>query len=59
MKVVVVLVKKNFFDFCKIIGEFDSYLFKGVLDVGILLLVINDCGVIDDVFEFFKNKDVK
>lgn len=59
MKVVAALVKKNFPDFCKTIGELDSYLSKGVLDAGILSLVTNDCGAIDDVLESLKNKDVK
>ncbi|CAM1376825.1 clamp loader of DNA polymerase [Escherichia phage T4] len=59
MKVVAALVKKNFPDFRKTIGELDSYSSKGVLDAGILSLVTNDRGAIDDVLESLKNKDVK
>lgn len=59
MKVVAALVKKNFPDFRKTIGELDMYSSKGVLDAGILSMVTNDRGTVDDVIEALKNKDVK
>jgi DNA polymerase III delta prime subunit len=59
MKVVAALVKKNFPDFRKTIGELDMYSSKGVLDAGILSIVTNDRGTVNDVIEAIKSKDVK
>lgn len=59
MKVVAALVKKNFPDFRRTVGQLDMYSSKGVLDAGILSIVTNERGTITDVLEALKNKDVK
>ena len=59
MKVVAALVKKNFPDFRRTIGQLDQYSSKGVLDAGILSIVTNDRGTVSDVIEAMKNKDIK
>ncbi|AFU63995.1 clamp loader of DNA polymerase [Salmonella phage STML-198] len=59
LKVVAALVKKNFPDFRKTIGELDMYSSKGVLDAGILSIVTNDNGSVNDVLDALKAKDVK
>lgn len=59
MKVVAALVKKNFPDFRKTLGELDQYSSKGVLDSGILSVVTNDRGTVNDVIEALRAKDVK
>ncbi|AEO97033.1 clamp loader large subunit [Salmonella phage vB_SenM-AKM_NP4] len=59
LKVVAALVKKNFPDFRKTIGELDMYSSKGVLDAGILSIVTKDSSSISDVIDALKNRDVK
>ena len=59
LKVVAALVKKNFPDFRKTIGELDVYSSKGVLDSGILSIVTNDRGSVQEVIDSLKAKDIK
>lgn len=59
LKVIAALVKKNFPDFRKTIGDLDHYSSKGVVDEGILDLVTNSSGDITDVIDALKAKDVK
>lgn len=59
LKVIAALVKKNFPDFRKTIGDLDHYSSKGVIDEGILDLVTNSSGSVDDVIQALKSKDVK
>lgn len=59
MKVVAALVKKNFPDFRKTIGELDMYSSKGVLDAGILSIVTNERGTVTEVVDAIKAGDVK
>lgn len=59
LKVIAALVKKNFPDFRKTINELDRYSHKGVIDAGILNLVTNTNGTIDDIVQALKGKDVK
>lgn len=57
-KVIAALVKKNFPDFRETIKQLDHYSTKGVIDEGILSIVTNDRGSIDDVLEALKGKDL-
>lgn len=59
MKVLAALVTKNFPDFRKTINTLDHYSSKGVIDEGILSLVMNDRGSIQDVIDALKSQDVK
>ncbi len=59
MKVLAALVVKNFPDFRKMINTLDHYSSKGVIDEGILSLVMNDRGSIQDVIDSLKSQDVK
>ncbi|ARW58022.1 replication factor C small subunit DNA polymerase clamp loader subunit [Serratia phage X20] len=58
-KVLAALVKKNFPEFRKTINQLDHYSKKGVIDAGILSVVMNTQGSIDDVVQALKSKDVK
>ena len=51
------LVKKNFPDFRETIKQLDHYSTNGVIDEGILSIVTNDRGSIDDVIAAIKSKD--
>lgn len=59
LKVVAALVSKNFPDFRKTVNTLDHYSSKGIIDEGILSLVMNDRGSIEDVITAIKNQDVK
>lgn len=59
MKVIAALVKKNFPDFRKTINTLDFYSSKGVIDSGILSVIMNDSESIDDVINALKTKNVK
>lgn len=58
-KVIAALVTKNFPEFRKTVNMLDHYSSKGVIDAGILSIVLNDRGSIEDVIEAIKNKDIK
>lgn len=58
MNVLASLVKKNFPDFRETIKQLDHYSTKGVIDEGILSIVTNDRGSIEDLIEALKTKDV-
>ena len=57
-KVIASLVKKNFPDFRKTINQLDHYSNKGVIDSGILSIVTDERGSIDDVITALKAKDI-
>lgn len=59
LKVIAALVQKNFPDFRKTIGDLDHYSAKGVIDSGILSIVTNSSGTVNDVIDALKSKDVK
>lgn len=59
LKVLAALVTKNFPDFRKTVNTLDHYSSKGVIDEGILSLVMNDRGSIQDVIDALKSQDVK
>lgn len=59
MKVIAALVKKNFPDFRKVINTLDHYSSKGVIDEGILSIVMNDRSSIEDVIVALKSQDAK
>lgn len=52
------LVKKNFPDFRETIKQLDHYSTKGVIDEGILSIVTNERGSIDDLLEAIKTNNV-
>lgn len=51
------LVKRNFPDFRKTVNQLDHYSVNGVIDEGILNIIIDDRGSIDDVIDALRNKD--
>lgn len=59
LKVLAALVSKNFPDFRKTVNTLDHYSSKGVIDEGILSLIMNDRGSIEDVITALKGQDVK
>ncbi|BBC78096.1 clamp loader of DNA polymerase [Escherichia phage EcS1] len=59
LKVIAALVKENFPDFRRVVNQLDQYSQKGVIDAGILSLVMNTRSPIDDVVDSLKGKDFK
>ncbi|WJZ27930.1 clamp loader of DNA polymerase [Serratia phage 92A1] len=58
-RVLAALVKKNFPEFRKTINTLDFYSKHGVIDAGILSVVLNTSGSIQEVIDALKNKEVK
>lgn len=58
-KVLLELVRKNFPDFRRTVNSLDRYSKKGVIDAGILSIITNTQGSIEDVIEALKTKNVK
>lgn len=52
------LVKKNFPDFRETIKQLDHYSSNGVIDEGILTLVMDDRGSIQNIIDALKGKDI-
>ncbi|ASD52038.1 clamp loader of DNA polymerase [Pseudomonas phage PspYZU05] len=59
VKILAALVTQNFPDFRKTINELDRYSGNGVIDAGILSVVTQDRGSIDEVIAALKSKDFK
>lgn len=59
LKVIAALVQKNFPDFRKTIGDLDHYSSTGKIDSGILSIVTNDRGSVQEVIDSLKAKDIK
>lgn len=59
LKVIAALVKQNFPDFRKTINQLDQYSQKGVIDSGILSVVMNTRSPVDEVVEALKDKNFK
>lgn len=58
LNVLALLVQKNFPDFRETIKQLDHYATKGVIDEGILNVVMDNRGSIEDVVSALKNKDI-
>lgn len=58
-KALAALVTKNFPDFRKTINMMDHYSSKGKIDLGILSVVMNERGTIDDVIAAIKDQNVR
>lgn len=57
-KVLAALVSKNFPEFRKTINLMDHYSSSGKIDAGILSIVLNERGSVEDVITSIKNQDV-
>lgn len=58
-RVLAALVKKNFPEFRKTVNTLDFYSKSGKIDSGILSVVLNTSGSIQEVIDALKNKEVK
>lgn len=58
LNVLAQLVKKNFPDFRETIKQLDHYSSNGVIDEGILTIVMDDRGSIDDIIKSIRTPDV-
>lgn len=58
LNVLAALVQKNFPDFRETIKQLDHYSTKGVIDEGILSVVLDNRGSIDDVVNALKGRDL-
>lgn len=59
LKVIAALVQKNFPDFRKTIGDLDHYSSTGKIDSGILSVVTNDRGSVQEVIDNLKAQNIK
>lgn len=59
LKVIAALVKQNFPDFRRVVNQLDQYSQNGIIDTGILSVVMNTRSPIDDVIDALKDKNFK
>lgn len=59
LKVIAALVKQNFPDFRRVVNQLDQYSLKGVIDSGILSVVMKTDSPITEVIDALKDKNFK